>query len=135
MNLVVLKGRPTTDIELKTTQNGTSVTSFCLAVDRSYSGKGQERQTDFINCVAWRNTAEFISKWFSKGSLMLVNGELQVRNYEDKNGNKRQAVEVIISNAEFCESKKNTSQPENEAPTEDNGITGTTSFEDDDLPF
>ncbi len=111
MNLVVLKGRATSDIELKYTTNNTPVASFTLAVDRNYTPQGQERQTDFIPCVAWRNTAEFISKWFSKGSLMLVKGELQVRKYEDSNGNKRQAYEIIIDTAEFCESKKDNNLP------------------------
>jgi single-strand DNA-binding protein len=135
MNLIILKGRLTKDIELKTTTNGTPVAAFSLAVDRNYTPKGQEKQTDFINCVAWRNTAEFISKWFSKGSAMLVRGELQARNYEDKNGNKRTAFEVIVDTAEFCESKRNTSEQTNEQPAANNDdfqeITGL----DDDLPF
>lgn len=109
MNLVVLKGRTTANVELKTTSSGIKVAPFTLAVDRNYTPKGQEKQTDFINCVAWRNTAEFISKWFNKGAAMLVKGELQARNYTDSNGNKRTAYEVIVESAEFCESKRDNS--------------------------
>lgn len=135
MNLIVLKGRTTSDIELKKTTNGTSVAAFTLAVDRNYTPKGQEKQTDFIPCVAWRNTAEFVSKWFSKGSAMLVRGELQARNYEDKNGNKRTAYEVIVDTAEFCESKRNTSQEQNEQPTGNDGDFNEVADDEFDLPF
>lgn len=133
MNLIVLTGRPTTDIEVKRTNNGTAVASFSLAVDRNYTPQGQEKQTDFINCVAWKNTAEFISKWFGKGSKMLVRGELQTRPFEDKNGNKRTAYEVIIDTAEFCESKKNSQQDNNADTANNNGFVEYT--DDDDLPF
>ena len=91
LNRVILMGRLTADPELRKTASDLSVTSFTLAVDRNY-GKGADRQTDFINCVAWRQTAEFISRYFSKGRLMAVEGSIQVRNYTDKNDNKRQAV-------------------------------------------
>ena len=97
-------GRLTADPELRKTASDLSVTSFALAVDRNY-GKGADRQTDFINCVAWRQTAEFISRYFSKGRLMAVEGSLQVRNYVDKNENKRQAVEVLVDQAFFADSK------------------------------
>lgn len=103
-NKAILVGRLTANPELKKTPNGVSVVSFSLAVDRSYQTNG-ERQTDFINCVAWRNTAEFISKYFSKGKILGVDGSIQTRNYEDKNGNKRTAVEVVVDNAFFTESK------------------------------
>lgn len=105
LNRVILMGRLTADPELKQTPNGISVVSFSLAVDRNYAGKGTERQTDFINCVAWRQTAEFISRYFAKGRMMAVEGSLQVRNYVDKNENKRQAVEVVVDNAYFADSK------------------------------
>ena len=105
LNRVILMGRITADPELKQTPNGISVTSFSLAVDRNFAGKGAERQTDFINCVAWRQTAEFISRYFSKGRMMAVEGSLQVRNYVDKNENKRQAVEVVVDQAYFADSK------------------------------
>lgn len=104
LNRVILMGRLTADPELKRTASDISVTSFTLAVDRNY-GKGADRQTDFINCVAWRQNAEFISRYFSKGRLMAVEGSLQVRNYTDKNENKRQAVEVLVDHAFFADSK------------------------------
>ena len=105
LNRVILMGRLTADPELKQTPNGISVVSFSLAVDRNFASKGAERQTDFINCVAWRQTAEFISRYFAKGRLMAVEGSLQVRNYVDKNENKRQAVEVVVDQAYFADSK------------------------------
>ena len=134
MNICIFKGRLTSDIELKATQNGTSVASFSLAVDRNYTPKGQERQTDFITCVAWRHTAEFVSRWFHKGDMMAVAGEWQTRQFEDKNGNKRIANECVITTAEFCGGNKNDSQQGSQAPAEDNG-----DFTEidcgDDLPF
>ena len=105
LNRVILMGRLTADPELKQTPNGISVTSFSLAVDRNFTSRGAERQTDFINCVAWRQTAEFISRYFAKGRMMAVEGSLQVRNYVDKNENKRQAVEVGVDQAYFADSK------------------------------
>ena len=104
LNRVILMGRLTADPELKQTPNGISVTSFSLAVDRNFTSRGAERQTDFINCVAWRQTAEFISRYFAKGRMMAVEGSLQVRNYVDKNENKRQAVEVVVDQAYFADS-------------------------------
>ena len=101
LNRVILMGRLTADPELRKTASDLSVTSFTLAVDRNY-GKGADRQTDFINSVAWRQTAEFISRYFSKGRLMAVEGSIQVRNYTDKNDNKRQAVEVLVSQVYFA---------------------------------
>lgn len=105
LNRAILMGRLTADPELKQTPSGISVVSFSLAVERSYTSKGAERVTDFINCVAWRQTAEFISRYFSKGRMMAVEGSIQVRNYVDKNDNKRQAVEVVVDNAFFADSK------------------------------
>lgn len=106
MNSVCLLGRLTADPELKTTTgSGVSVTSFTLAVDRSYTPKGQERQTDFITCVAWRGTAEFISKHFRKGQRMAVQGSLQTRKYTANDGSQRTVYEVVVDNAFFCESK------------------------------
>lgn len=104
LNTAILMGRLTADPELKTTQNGVSVTSFCVAVDRRYQ-KGGEKQTDFINVVAWRQTADFVSRYFHKGSMIAVQGSIQTRNYEDKNGNKRTAVEIVADNVSFCGSK------------------------------
>lgn len=105
LNSVTLMGRLVADPELKTTQNGTSVVSFRLAVERNYAPQGQERQADFLPCVAWRQTAEFIGKYFTKGRMIAVEGSLQSRNYEDKNGQKRTAIEVIVERAHFADSK------------------------------
>ena len=91
INCAVITGRLTADAELKSTASGVSVTSFTVAVDRNYQKQGEEKQTDFITVVAWRNTAEFISKYFKKGSMIAVQGSIQTRNYEDKNGNKRKS--------------------------------------------
>lgn len=104
-NKAILIGRLTADPELKCTPSGVAVASFSLAVDRTYS-KGGERQTDFINCVAWRRTAEFIGKYFSKGRLLGIEGVIQTRSYQDKQGGKRVAVEVVADKAFFTESKK-----------------------------
>ncbi|MGI6264984.1 MAG: single-stranded DNA-binding protein [Acutalibacteraceae bacterium] len=105
MNVVCLLGRLTADPELRRTQTDVAVTSFSVAVDRAYQPKGQERQTDFINVVAWRGTAEFICRYFHKGQRIALNGSLQSRQYTDKEGNKRTAYEVVVDNAYFAESR------------------------------
>lgn len=132
INNITIMGRLTATPELKTTTNGTSVTSFAVAVDRKYTLSGQERQTDFIDCVAWRNTAEFISKYFKKGEMIAVEGELQTRLYEDKHGNKRKAVEVVVSNVSFCGSKQQSAE---EKPSFNETQDFTEITDDDDLPF
>lgn len=104
LNTAILMGRLTADPELKTTNSGISVTSFCVAVDRRYQKDG-EKQADFLNVTAWRQNAEFICKYFHKGSMIAVQGSIQTRNYEDKNGNKRTAVEIVADNVSFCGSK------------------------------
>jgi len=107
MNQVVLMGRLTRDPELRHTQSGTAVASFTLAVDRGYTSRdGGERQTDFIDCVAWRNTAEFVSKYFVKGQMAAVTGRLQIRDWTDREGGKRRSAEVVVDNVYFTESKK-----------------------------
>ncbi len=107
LNVAVIMGRLTADPELRHTASDISVTSFTLAVDRAYSNKNSgERQTDFIDVVAWRSTAEFVCRYFTKGQMMAVNGSIQVRNYEDRQGNKRKAVEIIADNVSFCSSKR-----------------------------
>ncbi|MBR6793366.1 MAG: single-stranded DNA-binding protein [Clostridia bacterium] len=106
INKVILTGRLTADPELKKTSSDVSVSAFSVAVQRQYKDGSGNYPTDFINCVAWRNTAEFICKHFKKGNLIALVGELQSRNYEDKQGNKRTAFEVICSEAHFVESKK-----------------------------
>lgn len=104
-NKAILIGRLTAEPELKQTANGISVCSFSIACNRPYSGKGGERQTDFIDIVAWRSNAEFICKYFHKGNAIGVEGSIQVRSFEDKSGNRRRAVEVVVDNAFFVESK------------------------------
>ena len=106
MNVVCLVGRLTADPELRQTPNGTNVCSFSVAVNRAYSGANGESQTDFINCVAWRQTAEFISRYFRKGQNIGLNGSIQTRTYQDKDtGKNRTAFDVVINNAYFVESK------------------------------
>ena len=104
-NLVVLTGRLTADPELKTTQSGIPVTTFSIAVNRNYRA-GEEQQTDFINIVAWRQRAEFITKYFKKGSMIGIEGSIQTRKYQDKSGNNRTAFEVVVNNAQFVEAKR-----------------------------
>lgn len=111
LNRVILMGRLVADPELRQTPNGISVATFRLAVDRNYQTKGStERQCDFINCVAWRQTGEFISRYFSKGRMIALEGSLQTRSYEDKTGAKRTAYEVVVDQAYFAESKSSGSQ-------------------------
>ena len=105
LNRVILMGRLVADPELKTTPSGISVTSFRIAVERSYAKVGEERQTDFINVVCWRNTAEFVCKYFPKGSLIALEGQLQTRSYQDKDGSNRYVVEVVADNVSFTGEK------------------------------
>ena len=102
LNVVALMGRLVYDPELKTTQNGTNVCSFRIAVDRSFTRQGEERKADFIDVTAWRQTAEFVSKYFQKGSMIAIEGSLQTRQCQDKNGNNRTATEVLASQVSFC---------------------------------
>jgi len=107
MNQIVIMGRMTRDPELRQTPNGVPVASFTLAVDRGFTPRdGSERQADFIDVVAWRNTAEFVSKYFVKGQMAAVTGRLQIRDWTDKDGNKRRSAEVVAENIYFTESKK-----------------------------
>lgn len=105
LNCVVIMGRLVADPELRTTTSGLSVATFRVAVDRRYQKNSEEKQTDFISCVAWREKADFVSQWFRKGSMIAVQGTLQSRSYEDKNGMKRTAYEVVADNISFCGSK------------------------------
>lgn len=100
-NKAILMGRICNDLEVKTTPSGAAVLSFRLAVDRSYQAKGEERKSDFFNIVAWRNNADFISRFFSKGKMILVEGELQTRQYTDKNNSTQTIVELIVETARF----------------------------------
>lgn len=122
LNVVAIMGRLVADPELRTTGNGTNVCSFRIACDRNFAQKGQERQADFIDVVAWRQSAEFVTKYFQKGSLVAVEGSLQSRQYQDKNGNKRTAVEVLANQINFAGGKKPGGQPVDdggEAPPKD----------------
>ncbi len=145
LNVAIIMGRLTADPELRTTASGIAVTSFSVAVERSYRA-GEERQTDFINVVAWRQTAEFVSRYFQKGSMIAVRGRIQQRNYEDKNGNKRTAFEIVAEEVSFCGSKAETGtgarqneQPARVQPAASFATGGADDFEEipisDDLPF
>ena len=107
LNHIVIMGRLTRDPELRRTGSGVAVASFTVAVDRDFGGRdGGEKETDFIDCVAWRQTGEFVSKYFTKGSMIVVSGRLQIRNWNDKDGNKRRSAEVVADNVYFGESKR-----------------------------
>ena len=141
LNKVILTGRLTAAPELKTTSSGINVTTFSLAVQRNYKNGAGEYDTDFINCVAWRNQADFISRFFDKGQLITVVGALTSRRYEDSNGNKRTAFEVVVDEALFAESKRDSqanraAAPEFKAPAEAGGNDiSLDEFSDDELPF
>lgn len=105
LNVIAIMGRLVADPELRTTQQGTNVCTFRIACERSYTPKGQQRQADFVDIVAWGKTAEFICKFFQKGSMIAIDGSLQTRNYQDKQGNKRTAVEVVANNISFAGAK------------------------------
>ena len=106
LNKIFIMGRLTRDPELRRTQSGTPVTSFSLAVDRDYKTQSGEKETDFIDVVAWRATAEFVAKYFTKGRMAVVEGRLQIRAWQDKEGNKRRSAEVVADNVYFGDSKR-----------------------------
>ena len=106
LNRIILMGRLTRDPELRRTGSGTAVTSFSLAVDRDFKSQSGEKETDFIDIVAWRNTAEFVSKFFTKGRMAVVEGRLQIRDWTDKDGGKRRSAEVVADNVYFGDSKR-----------------------------
>ena len=145
LNRIILMGRLTRDPELRHTQQGVPVASFSLAVDRDFKGRdGGERATDFIDVVAWRGTAEFVSKYFAKGRMAVVEGRLQIRDWTDKDGNKRRSAEVIADNMYFGDSRRDGdsgagySRPASTAV--DYGMPGGDQFaeltdDDSDLPF
>lgn len=128
LNNVVLMGRLTKDPELRQTPQGVSVAQFSLAVDRNYS-KGEDKQTDFINIIAWRSTADFVSKYFTKGQLVAIRGRLQTRTWQDQSGQKRYATDVVADEVFFAESKGKTEQ------TDENPIMQGFSVSDENLPF
>lgn len=140
LNKVVLAGRLTADPELKQTQSGISVTSFTLAVNRRYAKEQEQQQTDFINIVAWRQTAEFIYRYFKKGSALCITGSIQVRSWQDQQGQKRYATEVIADEAMFVDSKSDNQPAANGSYVPDAyAPTAAPKFEeinpDGDLPF
>ena len=106
LNKIFIMGRLTRDPELRRTQNGTAVAGFALAVDRDYKNADGTKETDFIEVVAWRSSAEFVSKYFAKGRMAVVEGRLQIRDWQDKDGNKRRNAEVVADNVYFGDSKK-----------------------------
>lgn len=143
INTVVLMGRITYEPELRATQSGVNVLNFQIACDRNYQAKGQERQADFIDCQAWRQTAEFIKRYFHKGSMIALEGTLQTNNFTDKDGNKRKSVTVIAESVSFCGDKSNGNEnTQNQAYNQpaQSYSTADVDFEeivddDDDLPF
>lgn len=130
LNKIFIMGRLTQDPELRRTQGGNAVTSFALAVDRDFKSADGTKETDFIDVVAWRNTAEFAAKYFTKGRMAVVEGRLQMRDWTDKEGNKRRSAEVVADNIYFGDSKREDAPAGNSAPTFEE-------IEDDDgdLPF
>lgn len=141
LNKIIIMGRMVSDPELRRTGSGTAVASFTLAVDRDFSGKDSgEKETDFIDCTAWRNTAEFVSKYFSKGRMAVVSGRLQIRNWTDKEGNKRRSAEVVADQVYFADSKKEESGGNSYSPSPAYPTAPAQDFEmldgdDEQLPF
>ena len=144
LNNAVIMGRLVSDPELKYTSNNIQVTAFTVAVERRYARQGTERETDFIDIVAWRQTAEFITKYFSKGDMIAIQGAIQTRTYTDKNDNKRKAVEIIAENVSFCGSRKTDSSNTSQGSTAKNQPQSYSNIDigdfeeiidDEDLPF
>lgn len=135
LNKAILGGRLTADVELKQTTSGISVCSFSIAVNRK-TAKDGDQKTDFINCIAWRQTAEFISKYFKKGSSLCIVGSIQTRTWQDNNGNKRSATEVVVDEAMFVDSKSENTQPAFTQPAFKQSAPQYEELKtDDDLPF
>lgn len=142
INSVVLIGRLTYDPELRATPNGVSVVRFQVACDRNYQKSGEDKKTDFIDVTAWRQTAEFVSRYFRKGSMIAVEGSIQTDNYTDRDGNKRKSFQVVANNVSFCGSKAESGSSNTKyGQINDNcASAGESDFEeivdeDDDLPF
>lgn len=136
LNHITIMGRLTRDPELRRTGSGIAVASFTVAVDRDYPNKETgEKETDFIDCVAWRQTGEVVSKYFTKGSMIVVSGRLQIRSWVDKEGNKRKTAEIVADNVYFGESKKKDSASTNVASDHVNPYMSWTDFDDVVLPF
>ena len=140
LNCAVLMGRMVADPELRTTASGVSVTSFNIAVERNYQKQGEEKQTDFLTVVCWKGTADFVTRYFHKGSMIAVQGSIQTRQYEDKQGNKRTAVEVVADNVSFCGSKAEQGNTAPSFPTATPSPSANIAMsveddDDDDMPF
>ena len=129
LNCAQIMGRLTADPELKLTENQVSVCSFTVAVEENYVKSGEQRKCNFIDCVAWKNKADFVAKYFHKGSMIALDGEIKTRNWEDKNGNKRKTTEIQADNVHFCGEKKSADVVKDEIP-ENYEIP-----DDSDLPF
>ena len=139
LNHITIMGRLTKDPEMRRTGSGVAVTSFTIACDRDFSGKGSEKETDFIDVTCWRNTAEFVNSYFNKGRMAVVSGRLQIRKWTDKNGNERRSAEVVADNVYFGDSKREESSGSNfqsyapaSAPLQDFAVVD---GDDDSLPF
>lgn len=138
LNKIFIMGRLTRDPELRRTNSGTAVTSFTLAVDRDFKNPDGTKETDFIDCVAWRSTAEFAAKYFTKGRMAVVEGRLQIRDWQDKDGNKRRSAEVIADNVYFGNSRSDNASGDHQAAKAPVNVDAEDFAEvedDDDLPF
>lgn len=139
LNRISIHGRLTADPEFRETQSGVSCCNFTVAVDRNFAKQGEEKQTDFFRCVAWRSTAEFINKFFSKGKEIVLCGSMQMDNYTDKDGNKRTAWNLMVDNAEFCGGKESSGAGKANANIETeirpSASIGLEEIDDEDLPF
>ena len=135
LNKIILMGRLTRDPELRSTAGGTAVASFSLAVDRDYKPQDGERETDFIDIVAWRSTAAFVHKYFSKGRMAVVEGRLQIRDWTDKDGNKRRSAEVIADSIYFGDSKRDAGRSDSDTPQPSGDFRELPEGEEGELPF
>ena len=143
LNNAVIMGRLVAQPELRTTASGTSVTTFDVAIDRRFNKQGEEKKTDFLTVVAWKSTADFVCKYFGKGQMIAIQGYIQTRLYEDKDGNKRKAVEIVADNVSFCGSKNEGAAPDQNAAPNYAAAAAAADAEDfkeipeleDDLPF
>ncbi len=133
MNKIILIGRLTKDPELKTTNNGTNVCSFTIAVNRKFKNASGNYDADFINCVAWKQSAEFVSKYFAKGRMIAVEGSLQTRSYKAQDGSNRSATEVMVESLDFCGDKPTETKPEAKQEVKPND--GFVEVDDGELPF
>ena len=135
LNRIVLVGRLTRDPELRHTGNGTAVASFSLAVDRDFKSQGGEKETDFVDIVAWRSTADFVSKYFTKGRMAVVEGRLQIRDWKDKDGSNRRSAEVVAEHVYFGDSKQRAESDTASAPPASGDFREVPEDEEGELPF